>query len=181
MSKKRDKESDIAATRKKIRDSNRPKYLGGKNWLDHGPRGGKNAVIDDLLLEGATMVRLLKERNTEVSIRDHFQHLRIEHGLRVSKISEDRYRFDRESLGIPESTELVRSSATLGATSESRGSFFGAGGESKAHRTLKDFVASHPEILDLPASAGNGGTEVALPFFEPWRFQSLPTRCQCCA
>jgi hypothetical protein len=72
-----------------------------------------------------------------------------------------------EAIGLrpvsPDAGELVQDSATLGATTESRGSSFGAGGESKAHKNLKDFIALHPEILDLSTKGGNGKTEVPLP------------------
>ena len=37
------------------------------------------------------------------------------------------------------------------------------GGEGKAHRALKDYVAQHPELLKLDADFGKGETEVALP------------------
>jgi hypothetical protein len=60
-------------------------------------------------------------------------------------------------------TNIVETAAKVGATGESRGSFFGSGGESEAHRKLKNYVAQHPEIVDLPANLGSGKTEVELP------------------
>jgi hypothetical protein len=59
--------------------------------------------------------------------------------------------------------EIVTTAAKLGATAESRGSFFGSGGESAAHKKLKNYVAKHPEIVDLPANVGPGTIEVELP------------------
>lgn len=59
--------------------------------------------------------------------------------------------------------KIVTAAANLGATGESRGSYFGSGGESAAHKKLKHYVAQHPEIFDLPASVAPGCKEVALP------------------
>jgi hypothetical protein len=101
MSANRDKERDRVITRQMILDSNRPTYSGGKNWLGHGPRDGKNAVIDYLLLDGAPMKRLLEERSTDASIRSHFQHLKADHGLPISHGSNGKYSFDKDSLAIP--------------------------------------------------------------------------------
>lgn len=103
MSKNRDTVEDKRVTREMILDPNRPKYTGGVNWLGHGGRGGKDAVIDYLLLDGATMERLLKERNTVKSVRTHFQYLRIDSDLFVRKGSDGKYRFDRQHLGIKDS------------------------------------------------------------------------------
>jgi hypothetical protein len=90
-------------TRQLILNPNRPEYTGGKNWLGHGARGGKDAVIDYLLLDGATMERLLQERNTEASIRSHFQSLNTDHDLPVTRGTDGRYRFDRDHLRVTSS------------------------------------------------------------------------------
>jgi hypothetical protein len=66
MPKQRDKERDKAETRRLILNPNRTPYERGVNWLGHGARGGKDAVIDYLLLDGATMERLLQERGTRL-------------------------------------------------------------------------------------------------------------------
>ncbi len=100
MSTDRNKELDKARTRDLIVNPSRPKYTGGENWLGHGSRGGRDAIIDDLLLDGATMERLLQERGTEASIRSHFGHLRIEHGLPVTRDQDGKYKFDRDHLSV---------------------------------------------------------------------------------
>ena len=102
MTPKRDTERDKAATRKLILDPNRPAYSGGENWLGHGKQGGKDAVIDHLLLDGATMERLLEERSTEASVRSHFQSLKTLHDLPAARGPDGKYRFDRRHLGIPD-------------------------------------------------------------------------------
>ena len=60
MSANRNKERDKAVTREMILNRTRPPYTGGENWLGHGVRGGRDAMIDALLLDGATMERLLE-------------------------------------------------------------------------------------------------------------------------
>jgi hypothetical protein len=40
---------------------------------------------------------------------------------------------------------------------------FRGGGESEEHRSLKDYVAEHPELLSLPRSTSRGVTEYRLP------------------
>jgi len=40
---------------------------------------------------------------------------------------------------------------------------FRGGGESEEHRSLKDYVAGHPELLNLPRSTSQGTTEYRLP------------------
>jgi hypothetical protein len=62
-----------------------------------------------------------------------------------------------------EATDIVRTAAQFDASGESRGSFFGSNGESAAHRNLKSYVAQHPEIINIPANAGTGVTEMKLP------------------
>ncbi len=102
MPPKRDIERDKAETRRLIRERNRPPYTGGENWLGHGKQGGKDAVIDYLLLDRATMERLLQERGTEKSVRSHFQSLKTRHDLPVTRGADSKYRFDRLHLGIAE-------------------------------------------------------------------------------
>jgi hypothetical protein len=89
-----------AETRRLILQKDRPKYTGGVNWLGHGSRDGRNAYIDYMLLDGATMEELRKERTTEPSIRSHFQSLKTRFGLPVVRTEEGKYRFDRAILGI---------------------------------------------------------------------------------
>ena len=104
MSKNRNKEQDKAETRRLILDPNRVPYVGGENWLGHGKLGGRDAMIDYLLLDGATMERMLQERGSENSIRSHFNSLRIDHDLPVRKGGDGKHRFDRQHLGISEET-----------------------------------------------------------------------------
>lgn len=40
---------------------------------------------------------------------------------------------------------------------------FRGGGESEEHKSLKDYVAKHPELLSLPRSISQGATEYRLP------------------
>jgi len=111
----RDIERDKAETRWLILDRNRPPYTGGVNWLGHGTQGGRDAAIDYLLLDGATMDQLLRERGTEASVRSHFQSLKTLHDLPVTRGQDGKYRFDRKHLVLPDAPDgssLVRGSAT---------------------------------------------------------------------
>lgn len=58
--------------------------------------------------------------------------------------------------GLPEAPLNLR--ALVNAASEFRG-----GGESENHSTLKDWIATHPEVFGLPASVAHGVTEYELP------------------
>jgi hypothetical protein len=49
-------------------------------------------------------------------------------------------------------SKVVAKAKSIGATRESRAASFGGGGESLEHRKLKLFVATHPEIVGLPAT-----------------------------
>jgi hypothetical protein len=40
---------------------------------------------------------------------------------------------------------------------------YGGGGESEEHKKLKEFVAKHPQVLDLPRSLGKGQIEYEFP------------------
>jgi hypothetical protein len=111
MSKKRDAERDKAETCRLILDPDRAPYTGGVNWLGHGARGGKDAVIDYLLLDGATMDRLLEERGSEASVRSHFQSLKTLHDLPVTRGPDGKYRFDRTHLGIADPVAGEKQSA----------------------------------------------------------------------
>ena len=102
MPPKRDVERDKAETRRLILEGNRPPYTGGENWLGHGKQGGKDAVIDFLLLDGATMERLLRERGTKNSVYSHFQSLKNKLDLPVTRGPDGKYRFDRVHLGLPD-------------------------------------------------------------------------------
>jgi hypothetical protein len=59
-------------------------------------------------------------------------------------------------------SDVLSQAEKLGATGESRASSFGAGGESPAHKRLKELVAQHPEKVGLPAAVGPGKTEAPL-------------------
>jgi len=96
MTKNRNKKRDREETLKLIMDPNRRKFTGGENWLGHGVRGGKDAFVDDMLLDGATMPELLTQRG---AIYEHLSHLRDEHGLEYEKFGEF-YRYSRSELGI---------------------------------------------------------------------------------
>jgi hypothetical protein len=67
-----------------------------------------------------------------------------------------------ETLGLAPAkadySEATAKAKTIGATRESRAASFGGGGESAEHRTLKLFVAKHPEIVGLPTKL-SGDTE----------------------
>jgi hypothetical protein len=71
------------------------------------------------------------------------------------------------ALGLPPAktdySQEAKKARQAGATSESRGSTFGGGGESREHKALKHFVAAHPEIIGLPPQVGPGKTEEPLP------------------
>lgn len=49
------------------------------------------------------------------------------------------------------------------ASALSKAASFRGGGEGEQHRRLKEYVAAHPEILNLPASTEAGTTEFPLP------------------
>lgn len=59
-------------------------------------------------------------------------------------------------------SRVMSEAKAIGATRESRAASFGGGGESPEHRTLKQFVANHPEIVGLPAALAPGATEEPL-------------------
>jgi hypothetical protein len=100
MSLDRNKEQDKVETCKLILAVLPVPASTGGNWLGHGRRDGKNAVIDFRLLAGAAMEDLLTLRNSEAAIRAHFSHLKDEHDLPVKKYSDGKYRFDRKHLQI---------------------------------------------------------------------------------
>jgi 5-methylcytosine-specific restriction endonuclease McrA len=61
------------------------------------------------------MDQLLRERGTEASVRSHFQSLKTLHDLPVTRGQDDKYRFNREHLGLSDARDgsnLVRESAT---------------------------------------------------------------------
>ena len=81
MTANRDKDADKKATLKVLQSINKGERYKlnerGISWLDHEDDGGK---LDELLAFGATMSKLEEARAT---VRNHFSHLRIEHGLEV--------------------------------------------------------------------------------------------------
>jgi hypothetical protein len=48
-------------------------------------------------------------------------------------------------------SRILSKAAAIGATRESRGASFGGRGESLEHKRLKNYIASHPEAVGLPA------------------------------
>lgn len=82
MTRKRDIESDKFQTFRLLqllsRGINDDSY-GSPNWLGHTHGSAK---LDKALLNGATMNELLAIRG---AINQHFDHLRIEHGLDIDK------------------------------------------------------------------------------------------------
>lgn len=64
----------------------------------------------------------------------------------------------REVLQILGLSPLAQSYAELNRAAAGRG-----GGESEAHRRMKEYVAAHPEIVDLPRSTERGICEYPLP------------------
>ena len=94
MTSKRNKDHDREETGKLILAQNRPEYPGGPNWLGHGKNRGACAMIDYMLLDGATRNEL---ENLRGAIDEHLHHLKSEHGLPCEKIG-DVYQFKREPL-----------------------------------------------------------------------------------
>jgi len=99
--KNRDKMRDGRETKKLVLGPVTGQNSPGKNWLGHG---GGNGKIDYLLLKGATMARLEKERG---GVKAHFQHLVRTHGLKVTLGADHKWRFDRASLGVPLSLDSL--------------------------------------------------------------------------
>jgi hypothetical protein len=97
----RDKKRDGQETKKLVLWPVTGHSSPGKNWLAHG---GGNGKIDYLLLKGATMAQLEKER---LGVRAHFDHLRNTHGLKVTRGADHKWRFDRASLGLPLSPDSL--------------------------------------------------------------------------
>ncbi len=80
MSKNRDIKLDIENTKRKIK--NLPvENEGKKNWLGHG---GGGAIIDEMLITGATKIDLDDERIRESGSSSHISHLRNFHGLQIT-------------------------------------------------------------------------------------------------
>lgn len=145
----RDTERDKTETRRLILDPNRPLYTGGENWLGHGKQGGKDAVIDYLLLDGATMERLLEERGTEASVRSHFQSLKTLHDLPVTRGADGKYHFDRGHLGLPEVGASPAGPATV------RGAVRGTGRDYKeTGREALEIWVRRDEARGLPFELG---------------------------
>lgn len=161
MTPKRDTERDKAATRKLILDPNRPPYAGGANWLGHGKQGGKDAVIDYLLLDGATIDRLLQERGTEASVRSHFQSLKTLHDLPVTRGADGKYRFDRPHLGLSDDGGTpLPAAALVPGTVRGRGNVYKESGREAVEIWVRrDEADGLPFELDrvVPVQLGVGG------------------------
>jgi hypothetical protein len=72
--------------------------VSGKNWLGHSEACAR---VDQMLLTGADMSRLLTSGRKLSAVRSHLGHLRTEHGLAISRIG-GVYRFD-----YPEASESL--------------------------------------------------------------------------
>lgn len=101
MSANRNIENDKALTRQLILDIDRPVSSGGENWLGHHR---KTAVVDYLLLDGATLDKLQEQRG---AINQHILHLRNAHGLLVIENSDSKLKFDRQHLGITPNNDVA--------------------------------------------------------------------------
>jgi len=84
MTVNRDKKSDIKQTNLLILKNKKPRF-NGESWLGHTKDCG---IIDYELLNGATRDELVKRsgRSPE-GVDGHIQHLKYEHGLKISKIN----------------------------------------------------------------------------------------------
>lgn len=89
MSTKRNKREDILQTNQKLEDKNTT-LVSNNNWLGHSM---KCAIVDHLLLQGATKKELITESGrTKKSVEDHLYHLKREHGLEISE-TDDIFQF----------------------------------------------------------------------------------------
>jgi hypothetical protein len=79
MSANRDRERDEFETRAKLKSPGI--YVSGKNWLDHSEACAR---VDQMLLTGADMAKLLTSGRKLSAVRSHLGHLQSEHGLAVS-------------------------------------------------------------------------------------------------
>jgi len=81
MSANRDRKRDEFETRAKLKSPGI--YVSGKNWLDHSEACAR---VDQMLLAGADMAKLLTSGRKLSAVRSHLGHLQSEHGLAVSNI-----------------------------------------------------------------------------------------------
>jgi hypothetical protein len=79
MSANRDRKRDGFETRAKLKSPGI--YVSGKNWLDHSEACAR---VDQMLLAGADMAKLLTSGRKLSAVRSHLSHLQSEHGLTVS-------------------------------------------------------------------------------------------------
>lgn len=107
MSANRDKNRDRLETRAKMKEPG--VYLSGKNWLDHSEACAR---VDQMLLAGADMSRLLTSGRKLSAVRSHLGHLESEHGLAISR-RDGVYRFD-----YPEASESPVAWQSLEAMTE---------------------------------------------------------------
>ena len=91
MSFNRDKALDRAKTKEQL--ENRVEPTGRTNWLGHAVGKG-TAVLDVMLLDGATMEEMQAQRG---AIAEHLTHLQVEHGLPIIQQGK-KYVFDRSVL-----------------------------------------------------------------------------------
>jgi len=90
MTVNRDKKTDIKNTNSLILKNIKSKFS-GESWLGHTKDCG---IIDHELLEGATRDELVKRSGRAPGGVDvHIQHLKFEHGLKISKI-DNSFKFD---------------------------------------------------------------------------------------
>ena len=105
MSTRRNKAEDRANTR--LMMNNPVKYLTGKNWLDHADACAR---VDQMLLEGASIEKLMTSGRKKSAVTSHLNHLKTEHGLPIANIG-GVYRFDLET--PPTSSRPVTEQKTL--------------------------------------------------------------------
>jgi hypothetical protein len=89
MSINRNKIEDLRRT---IEESNiRTKPIDGKNWLGHGEYTSA-AIIDELLINGATFEEFLKYRKKS-AVNAHLGHLKQVHGIPIKRKGKT-YKYD---------------------------------------------------------------------------------------
>ncbi len=78
----RDKKQDIKITNEHIQNKENV-FRKNRSWLDHTEGA---ADIDYDLLQGATLEQMMKSTGrSKSSVKNHFQHLKIEHGITISE------------------------------------------------------------------------------------------------
>lgn len=99
MSKNRNIKNDIKNTKRKL-NGLPVENEGKKNWLGHG---GGSAIIDEMLLKGATKAEIDKKCGRKSGSSSHISELRIHHGLQITYpnnggICQFNYLFQKEDI-----------------------------------------------------------------------------------